>query len=217
MNGSSGPSGLDASVWKHLSTSFNTSNDLCSALASLARRISTTYVDPSGLYPFLASRLIAIDKLPGVRLIGIGEVVRRIVGKAVLSVVRDDILEVAGTDQLCAGQPGGCEGAVHAVRSMFQSVECEAVFFVDASNAFNSLNRRLALLNIQKICPPLATVLINCYRLDVPLSIDGEILYSTEGTTQGDPLAMVMYAIGILPLSIPSLYLRFGMQMMLQH
>ena len=100
---------------------------------------------------------------------------------------------------------------------MFQSVECEAVFFVDASNAFNSLNRRLALLNIQKICPPLATVLINCYRLDVPLSIDGEILYSTEGTTQGDPLAMVMYAIGILPLSIPSLYLRFGMQMMLQH
>ena len=104
MNGSSGPSGLDASVWKHLSTSFNTFNDLCSAIASLARRISTN-VDPTGLYPFLASRLIAIDKLPGVHPIGIGEVVRRIVGKAVLSVVRDDILEVAGTDQLCAGQP----------------------------------------------------------------------------------------------------------------
>ena len=114
--------------------------------------------------------------------------------------VQDDILEVAGIDQLCARQPGGCEGAVHAVRSMFQSVECEAVLFVDASNAFNSLNRKLALVNIQKICPPLATILINCYRLEVPLSIDGEILYSAEGTTQGDPSAMVMYAIAILPL-----------------
>ena len=97
-----------------METSLNTSNNLCSALASLARRISTYYVDPSGLYPFLASRLIAIDKLLGVRPIGIGDVARRIICKAVSSVVRDDILEVAGIDQLCAGQPGGCEGAVHA-------------------------------------------------------------------------------------------------------
>ena len=200
MSGSSGPSGLDASMWKHLSTSFNSSDDLCSALASLARKISTTYVDPSGLYPFLASRLIAIDKLPGVRPIGIGEVVRRIVGKAVLSILRDDILEATGTDQLCAGQPGGCEGAVHAVRNIFDSVECEAVLFVDASNAFNSLNRNLALINIKILCPSLSTILINCYRLEVPLSIDGEIMFSAEGTTQGDPLAMAMYAIGILPL-----------------
>ena len=148
----------------------------------------------------MASCLIAIDKLPGVHPIGIGEVVCRIVGKAVLSVIRDDILEVTGIDQLCAGQLGGCEGAVHAVRSMFQSVECEAVLFADATNAFNSLNRNLALLNVQNLCLSLATILINCYRLEVPLSIDGEILFSSEGTTQGDPLAMVMYAVGILPL-----------------
>uniref|UniRef100_A0A1X7V2T7 Reverse transcriptase domain-containing protein n=1 Tax=Amphimedon queenslandica TaxID=400682 RepID=A0A1X7V2T7_AMPQE len=95
---------------------------------------------------------------------------------------------------------GGCEGAVHAVRNIFDSVECEAVLFVDASNAFNSLNRNLALINIKNLCPSLSTILINCYRLEVPLSIDGEIMFSAEGTTQGDPLAMAMYAIGILPL-----------------
>ena len=195
-----GPSGLEVSAWKHLCTSFQSSFDLCYALAYLARRSSTTYVDPRGLYPFLASHLIDIDKLPGVCPIGIGEVVCRIFGKAVLSVIRDDILEVTGIDQLCAGQPGSCEGAVHAVRSMFLSVECEAVLFADATDAFNSLNRNLALLNIQNLCPSLATILINCYRLEVPLSIDGEILFSSEGTTQGDPLAMVMYAVGILPL-----------------
>ena len=40
----------------------------------------------------------------------------------------------------------------------------------------------------------------NCYRLDVPLLIDGEVILSSEGTTQGDPLAMAIYANGILPL-----------------
>uniref|UniRef100_A0A1X7TIP9 Reverse transcriptase domain-containing protein n=1 Tax=Amphimedon queenslandica TaxID=400682 RepID=A0A1X7TIP9_AMPQE len=159
-SGSSGPSGLDAACWKHLCTSFKSSINLCRALSSLAKRICTAYVDPQGLYPFLAGRLIAIDKLPGVRPIGIGEVVRRIIGKAVLSVVGRDILEVTGSDQLCAGQPGGCEAAVHAVRSIFDSMQCEAVLLVDASNAFNALNRnRLASLLSERQSKPYSTTL----------------------------------------------------------
>jgi len=45
----------------------------------------------------------------------------------------------------------------------------------------------------------LATILTNTYRKHPELFIDGETLFSCEGTTQGDPLAMAMYAIGILP------------------
>lgn len=47
---------------------------------------------------------------------------------------------------------------------------------------------------------PCQLSLINTYRQDVPLFIGGETLYSQEGATQGDPLAMAMYAPAISPL-----------------
>ena len=82
----------------------------------------------------------------------------------------------------------------------FNDNECEAVLLVDASNAFNSLNRQVALRNIRVICPSVATALINTYRRDAELFVDGSTLYSQEGTTQGDPLAMPMYALALCPL-----------------
>ena len=50
-SGAAGPSGLDAKEWRRLCTSFkHASKDLCHSLALMARRLSTTYVDPRGLY-----------------------------------------------------------------------------------------------------------------------------------------------------------------------
>ena len=200
-NGSAGPSGLDAAAWQRMCTTFKgRSNDLCTAIARLARRICTEEVAAESLCAFTACRLIALDKKPGVRPIGVAEVLRRIVGKATLKVVKPDILKVAGTTQLCAGQEGGCEAAVHAVRLMFEDDNCEAVLLVDASNAFNALNRKAALHNVARLCPSLATTLRNVYKEDATLFVDGESVMSREGTTQGDPLAMVFYAIATLPL-----------------
>ena len=62
------------------------------------------------------------------------------------------------------------------------------------------LNREAALRNIQHLCPTLSKIITNTYRENAQLFIDGNILYSQEGTTQGDPLAMAMYAIAITPL-----------------
>ena len=59
---------------------------------------------------------------------------------------------------------------------------------VDASNAFKSLNRQVALHNIRHLCPSLATILINTYREPTELFVDSEVLWSEEGTTQDDPL-----------------------------
>ena len=87
--GAAGPSGIDAKGWRRLCTSFNTaSKDLCHSLALMARCLSTTYVDPAGLSPFLACRLIALDKNPGVRPIGVCETARRIIAKAILLITR---------------------------------------------------------------------------------------------------------------------------------
>ena len=56
----------------------------CNAIAVLARRWASEYVDPKGLEALLANRGIAIDKSPGVRPIGVGEMLRRIAGKAIM-------------------------------------------------------------------------------------------------------------------------------------
>ena len=121
-------------------------------------------------------------------------------GKAIANVSRNDIRAAAGPLQLCAGQPAGSEATVHARAKVFSSLDAQAVVLVDASNAFNSLNRQQTLRNIPVLCPSLAYVVVNFYRAAAPLFVGGEEIYSREGTTQGDPLAMAIFAIAVRPL-----------------
>jgi len=86
------------------------------------------------------------------------------------------------------------------MHQVFQSPSTEGVILVDACNAFNSLNRETALQNSLHLCPPLTNILINTYRDNVQLFIDGDTLLLQERTTQGDPLTMAMYAMAITPL-----------------
>ena len=202
ITGSAGPSDIDAHGRRRLCTSFNgASIDLCNSLAGVARRTCTSFVDPKCIAPLLACCLIALYKNPGVRPIGIGDTARRIIAKAVLHITRPDVQDSSGCLQICGGQISGIEAAVHAVRTAFESDDNEAVLLVDARKAFNSLNRQVALHNIQWLCPPLATILINSYRAPTELFVDGtgDMLFSQEGTTQGDPLAMPMYALATIP------------------
>jgi hypothetical protein len=176
------------------------SGSLCEGLAAMARRICTDYVDPDALQAFLANRLVPLDKNPGLRPVGIGEVHRRIIGKAIMHVLKRDVQHSTGSIQLCAGQEAGCEAAVHAITRLFEDEATDGLLLVDADNAFNRLNRSAALWNIQFTCPSFSTVLINCYRRPSRLFVTGGMeLESCEGTTQGDPLAMAMYAVATIP------------------
>ena len=64
---------------------------VCQSLANLARMLATTPVDSAVVEPFRTCRLIALDKRPGVHPIGVCEVVRRIVTKAILREVNSDV------------------------------------------------------------------------------------------------------------------------------
>ena len=149
--GAAGPSAFDALQWRRLCTSFKSvSSDLCHSLALIARRICSYFVNPKAL---LACRLLALDKCPGIRPIGICETHRRIISKAILAVTRSDLREAAGAEQLCAGQIAGIEAAIHSVRCAFSDDESDAVLLVDATNAFNTSNRQVALINVRHLCP----------------------------------------------------------------
>ena len=74
------------------------------------------------------------------RPIGIGETFCHIIAKAVLVVTRDDIQDVAGSIQHCAGMVAEVKLAVHAVRDCFQCEDTDVVLHVDAGSAFKTLN-----------------------------------------------------------------------------
>ena len=166
--GSGGPSGVDANgFWRILaSKSFKKSGtDLCAAIAAMTRRLCTEFIEPLGIEAILANRLIPLDKgESAVRPIGVGEVIRRIMGKCVMHVRKPDVFDASGSLQVCAGHKSGSEVAIHAMRNIFEADETDAVLLIDASNAFNALKRAAALHNIRVLSPTLATFVINTYR-----------------------------------------------------
>eukprot|EP00117_Sycon_ciliatum_P024410 scpid94111/ scgid20487/ len=205
MKGAAGPSALDAAAWRRMVGMFKSASDeLCSALSRVAKCLCTERLDALHLRPFLAARLIPLDKRPGVRPIAVGEVFRRAVGKAIMAAIEKDVVIATAPTQLCVGIPSACEVAVEALSSVFAKEESEAILLVDATNAFNSVNRAAALNNIPRVCPAAGRVFVNTYQADIPLYLDGgETLYSREGTCQGDPLAMAFYALAAVPLAKP--------------
>ena len=116
--GGAGISQQEDNLWHKMITAHKESSaSLANSLAAVARRLSTEYVDPMGLEALLANRGIAIDKCPGFRPVGVGEIARRIIGKAVMEVTGKCVQESTGALQLCAGQPVGVEAAIHTMRS----------------------------------------------------------------------------------------------------
>ena len=231
----------------------------------------------------MACRLVALDKQPGVRPLGIGEIFRRAIAKCALKVCGEDAKAACGSANLCAGLEAGIEGAIHSVTrraadgntmefgewevnddifaQMAEAGEVqesvpmrrarlapaappipptaavdpptaedeadgddgmpppsstaetpveppneEVLLLVDAANGFNNLSRYGMLWTVRHRCPKLARFAFNCYRHEIRLICrrpgqEALILLSKEGVTQGDPLAMALYGIALLPLA----------------
>ena len=133
---------MDEEGWRTILTSKkigDSSSDLCKAIVRMTQKLEA----------FVASREIPLDKNLGLRPIGTGEILRWITGKVVVSTIREDITESVGSLQVCAGQEAGSEAAVHAMHEIFKEQDTEAVLLIDATNAFNTVNRNVLLHNVK--------------------------------------------------------------------
>ena len=63
----------------------------------------------------IACRLVALDKQPGVRPMGVEETLRRVLAILVMRAAGDQAKTACGNLQLCAGLKAGIEGSTHAV------------------------------------------------------------------------------------------------------
>ena len=67
-----------------------------------------------------------------------------------MSVVKKEVVQAAGSLQVCAGQVAGVESDIYSMVDLFESDNSATVLQIDATNAFNSLNCNVFLHTVSK-------------------------------------------------------------------
>ena len=80
---------------------------------------------------------------------------------------------------------------------MFVEEGRDGILSIDATNALIQMNISVALHNVQKTWKEMSLYIINTYRSPTEgfFICGGDQIFSQEGTTQGDPLAMPWYSV----------------------
>ena len=89
---------------------------------------------------------------------------RRIVGKTIAGFLKEEIKEAAGPLQVYAGRSAGSAAAIHAMGQVFVEEGTDGILLIDANNAFNQMNRSVALHNIQITCKEMSLTPIEAHR-----------------------------------------------------
>ena len=209
LKGAAGLGGTDGPTLKEWLIRYKTASlTLRTAVARLTTWLSNDIRPWAAIRALMSNRLIALDKNPGVRPIGIGQIWRRLMAKTVVSMAGHVATEVCGTDQLCVGLKSGIEGGIHAATQLWKEMADEPEFgalMLDAVNAFNELRRVLMIWVVRHEWAMGFHFVFNCYRHWARLVVHSSsgtlfVLYSMEGVTQGDPLAMILYGLTVVPL-----------------
>jgi hypothetical protein len=117
LSGAAGPGGTDAIALANWLLRFGAESELLRReMAAWASWLANSHPPWAAYRALMACRLVALDKQPGVRPVGIGEIYRRLIAKCAIAVVGHQATSACGNLNLCAGLPAGIEGAVHAVR-----------------------------------------------------------------------------------------------------
>ncbi|CAB9501557.1 expressed unknown protein [Seminavis robusta] len=173
LSGACGLGGTDGPTLKNWLLRYRrASTHLRAAFGLFAQWQANNLVPWAAIRALNANRGMALDKFPGVRPIGIGNIERRYIAKCVLAVAGPAAAAAAGTSQLSVGLKAGIEGAVHTANHVWDhhlgssdSLDSDFGFLIiDASNAFNELNRTAMLYTVRHLWPEGARFTFNSYK-----------------------------------------------------
>ena len=211
LSGACGLNGVDGPTLKNWLLFHRTASAaLRDSFQMLANWMANDLVPWASIRALKARRGLALNKFPGVRPIGIGNIEDRFLGKLVLGLTQSEATVAAGIANLSAGLPSGIEGGIHAAHQVWNSIQSnddEGFFLADADNAFNRLNRLMMLFVVRHLWPSAALFIFNSHKhfctviFHDPIAGTATTLIIGEGVIQGDPLAMVSYCLAVTPLS----------------
>ena len=153
-------------------------------------------------------RLIALNKWPGLRPLGVLDVVRRLLEKYVLQMVGKDSTHTCNKDQLCGGLMAGIYGGIHTMCLMWRQHSLKEQFgflLVYAHNIFSKLNHTAMLWVEMHLWTSAARINLNLYQHHIQLitrSTNGisETVLRKEGVKKGELLVMMVYMLGVIHL-----------------
>ena len=126
--------------------------------------------------------------------------------KILLKVTGPEATTVCQDGQLFAVLKAVIDSAFHGDQDIWDknwTMEDWGLLIVETNNAFNEVNRFRMLWAVRHLWPSGARFVFNCYRHWSSLVLrkgngTAIFLHSNESVTQGGPLAITVYGIGIL-------------------
>lgn len=182
---SPGPNGMRPSMLKALvdvpggdDPTHNVMEELAFLINDFTNGGGSTAAQPY----FCGATLFALPKPKSstVRSIAIGLLLRRVISKLLARRVATEIGEYFLPLQYACGISGGCEAICHAVRSWAELAPDHPLLMiqVDASNAFNSIERQSILDEVTKHAPTLARWVHYAYGHDSALIYGAHTIWS---------------------------------------
>ena len=84
-------------------------------MVNVVQKLGTDLVETHAIETFQSCHLISLEKNPGPWPIWVGEVLRRIANKSIVSVLKEDVTKCTNTLQVGARQDARIEAAIHSM------------------------------------------------------------------------------------------------------
>ena len=121
LSGGAGPGGTDSVSLQHWLLRFGAASAELRLIVGDCFEWLGNGRPPWAAYRALMSgRLIALDKRPWIRPVGVGETWRRLMMKCLLKVDGPEAKSACDTNQLAGGLKAGIEGAIHVMCVLFE-------------------------------------------------------------------------------------------------